>query len=379
MIYKIKKNKILNFLLIAIVFFAKLSFSMSNDKVEKIHIANSMTLVERCARYIINNDIKINFESEVTQDLEEYLRKIKEIESRRMPERLKALFLSIVNLHSLETIIKTLSVLDKIDSHLSQEESDFLKDSMALINQILFKYDPYFMVLNNFVLISGPNFFKKELEELIEYYRSIMNLNKNDLQVRYILWLAYSINQNHEEALKLLIDTVNDDSIDKNNVWYHIMSILLDIYEDKNCFDKFRQLLNFDNCFDLFDSSIVFMIIIDKFELLSTYEKEKLQNVAKLKVDALEDKSNRFRFIQDYLCLAYLYYLVNDQNKIEQILEKFYSEWLNLDLFTKTMILDFLKRTQYRSELLENYDNQRSHLIELLGNIQQKLGNTNNI
>ncbi|CDK31078.1 hypothetical protein [Candidatus Babela massiliensis] len=374
MIYKIQKNKILNFLLISIVFFAKLSFSMSNDKVEKRHIANSMTLVERCARYIIDNDIPIDSGFEITQDLEEYLIKINEIESRRMPERLKALFLSIVDFHSLETITKALSVLDRIDGCLSQEESDFLKNSVSC-NQILFKQDPCFMILS-LALTAGPEFFKKELEDLIERYKNIIDLNENDLEARYILQLAYIYNHANEEAINLLRSTINNDKVDKSNILYCMMSILLDSYKsNKIDFAKVRQVLDFDNCLDIFDCFPYF--IIESRELLTSYEKERLQNVVKLKENALECKSNRFRFIQDYISLLYLYYSIDNKEKIEQILKKFYDQWPNLDLSTKNTILRFLKTVHYESELLEEEQQQNDLLLELMLDVRQKLYNAN--
>ncbi|CDK30886.1 hypothetical protein [Candidatus Babela massiliensis] len=341
-----RKNKVFSLLLIlSLGLLSKPLLAMSKDEVEdskfKIPVFNScnISLVERCARYITANNIdwKANDDVQITQDLKEYMKKIQEIESRRMPARLKELFLSIVNSNSLESILKVLQVLDKLDNHFTQEEADVLKSLISICPQNLFKIDPYATTVLSLLSFGFSNVLKSELEEIKNFYENKITSNEDSLEARYILFNLYKSTNNTEGVNKLLLNTIACD-----HELYHLMVIIGSGAELK--VKNIKQVLNASNHMGVIDRVVI--DLYSKRELLNPIEKEELlQDILQFKEKSLNNLDNRFKFVYDYTLLMYIYYLMDDQENVECIIKYILNSTPETDFFTYANLTAYYKMT----------------------------------
>ncbi len=367
-----QKNKFFNLLLIAsLALISKSLLAMSIDEA-KFKIPNySISLVEKVARYIVTNKIDWQTEgdSQITQDLKDYMNKIQLIESRRMDARLKELFLSTVHHNSLESILKAAQVLDKLDQHFTQEESDLLKNVISSYpqTQILFKIDLYAAIILPLLQTLSSSILKSELEEIKKFYGDKIILNKDCLESRFILLIIYKFTNNIEEINKLLAI----DTIPQEHPLYHLIVIMSSVDELK--VESIKQILNSNDI--TFIDSIICNLYSKKelLKLLNPVEKEKvLQSVLQLKVRSLNDLDNRFKFVGDYMPLMHIYYIMGDKENAERIIKEALNLTTEIDFMTYSNLMLYYTMTNQPYKISKIIYEKSCYISELLSSISNK-------
>lgn len=347
------KKLFLNISLISITFYGFILLSMEQNKIElnleSIEFQRTFSpksLKELCAIYIAQQNINLE---NLGADLTEYTQKIKAIESKIMPKRLQELFLSIVNKHPLEKILKALEMIAIVDKYFTPEEAHLLKNSLANCDKIFFSVEPVVCLIeqlskNRYL----REFLKTETEILKKYHLEQITINSNIRSI-YSLIQLYVLESNIESAKELtaLIDNVNCMNFEEQILYLSLKisslenALLNDQLSYKELSDFIKQNLN-DNIAFL---DFVCELILSNKELSQNFTKSELESFLKNYKDYLKDNNERFNFIEDYRSI-FMFYLLNENYKSElvKLMEQAIKEQ---ELGTALIIYELIKYHNY--------------------------------
>lgn len=290
---------------VLICFLSNINLSISEST--EIYYAPK-SLSELTAKYILDNNIAYD---SVDYYSKEYIDKIKEINMRVLPDRLKELFLSIAFTHSTKSIINALELIDKIDQCFSKEESNLIKDQLSFESPEIFSLDPSVSILLLLPSNIIENIFKEEVNLLKTNYIEILQKDEDNLKAKIVLFRIYFyIDKNLEISAKML-DNIKNFYQDSNNIFYYLT--LLITKEEEIKINYLKEALNHKS--------------YEAFSILSNLKSSLIKYFSKTELKHAINKYekmlifNRFNFIRDYLILARLYLLINEQDKAYKILE----------------------------------------------------------
>lgn len=271
------------------------------------------SLSELTAKYILDNNIAYD---SVDYYSKKYIDKIKEINMRVLPDRLRELFLSITFTHSTKSIINALELIDKIDQNFSKEESNLIKEQLSFESPDIFSLDPSVSILLLLPSNVVKNIFKEEVNSLKIYYIEILKSDKDNLKAKFILFKIYLYIDKNLQISRELLYNIKNFYQDSNNILYYLT--LLITKEEEIKINYLKEALNHKS--------------YEAFSILSNLKSSLIKYFSKTELKHAINKYekmlifNRFNFIRDYLILARLYLLINEQDKAYKILENVFNK-----------------------------------------------------
>ncbi len=290
---------------VLICFLSTINLSMA-ESIEIYYAPNNLS--ELTAKYILDNNIVYD---SVDYYSKEYIDKIKEINIRVLPDRLKELFLSIAFTHSTKSIINALKLIDKIDQSFSKEESNLIKDQLSFESPEIFSLDPSVSMLLLLPSNIIENIFKEEVNLLKTNYIEILQKDEDNLKAKIVLFRIYFYIDKDLKISTELLNNIKNFYQDSNNIFYYLT--LLITKEEEIKINYLKEALNHKS--------------YEAFSILSNLKSSLIKYFSKTELKHAINKYkqmlifNRFNFIRDYLILARLYLLINKQDKAYKILE----------------------------------------------------------
>ncbi len=322
----------------------KVELNLENIEFQRTFSPKS--LKELCAIYIAQQNINLE---NLGADLTEYTQKIKAIESKTMPKRLQELFLSIVNKHPLEKILKALEMVAIADKYFTTEEAHLIKNSLANCDKIFFTVEPVVCLIeqlskNRYL----KEFLKTETEILKKYHLEQITITPNIRSI-YSLVQLYVLESNIDSVKHLiaLIDTVSYMNFEEQILYLSLKisnlenALLNSQLNYKALSDFIKQNLN--NSIAFLD--FVCTLILGSKELSQNFTKHELESFLKNYKDYLKDNNDRFNFIEDYRSI-FMFYLLNENYKQElvKLMEQAIKEQ---ELGTALIIYELIKYHNY--------------------------------
>ncbi len=306
-------NKIYKIILINIYF---LGLNSENEQKNKYICFQPKHLVYQCTKYILNKNIKIEY---VNSDLEEYVHKVREIESRELPQRLKELFLTSIEIHSIQDIIISLNLIDKLDRFLDNPEySKVFKEIISTEQTEYFSLDSSLSIIikvHEYCPRIVKILFEKEIEILENSYINALKVNKSDIKAKLMLIRIYSNLKFDQKKVNVYIsDLSQHDTHPLVNI------LLISIMPNYNNIDianliKNGLLENYETAFRLFYNKLY----SDK-NIVYSFTEVEIKNLIKKVKTITQDRG--YYYFMDHLYLIKLYNLVkNKETKQENILK----------------------------------------------------------
>lgn len=312
-LYNFLKKYFFNFLFNGLIIFNGSIVSMSLESINEVDSSNASyvsSLADKCADYIIENQINID---ELNQDLKGYLKKyrnIKIINMVDMPQGLKDLFLMISSYCSNESMLKAIRFLERLDSNFSKDAVDFIKDILSTLTPETLSIDPYAIMILHINLFFGKNLFISEINEIKDIYLRKIESNQDDIKARYIMCKVYKIEENLESCKNLVLDMPK-----QNNILYHVIKFNELGQVSSNEIKKLLNLNSWEILRFLFDDVVLYIDVIKELN------KEELQNIIQSYERSLNQIDSEFHCTINSLRLAILYYGLNNKEKANSIID----------------------------------------------------------
>ncbi len=312
-LYNFIKKYFFNFLLSGLIIFNGSIVSMSLESINKLDfsvVSYVPSLADKCADYIIENQISID---ELNQDLKEYLKKyrnIKIINMVDMPQGLKDLFLMISSYCSNESMLKAIRFLERLDSNFSKDAVDLMKDILSTLTPETLSIDPYAIMILHINLFFGRNLFVSEMNEIKDIYLRKIESNQNDIKARYIMCKVYKIEENLESCKNLVLSMP-----DQNNILCHVIKCNELGQASSDEIKKLLSLNSWEILRFLFDDVVLYINVIKELN------KEELQNIIQSYERSLNQMDSEFYCTINSLRLAILYYGLDNKEKANSIID----------------------------------------------------------
>ncbi|CDK30668.1 hypothetical protein [Candidatus Babela massiliensis] len=342
-------NRIYKIILINLYF---LGLNSENEIKNKYIYFQPKNLVYQCTKYILNKNIKIEY---VNYDLEEYIHKVREIESRELPQRLKELFLTSIEIHSIQDITNSLKLIDKLDMFL--DNSDYLKVFQEIISTEQIEYFSLDSSLSIIIKVYEycPRIvkilFEKEIEILEDSYINALKVNESDIKAKLMLIRIYSSLKFDQKKTNIYISDLS------KNATHPLVNILLinmvSNYNDINIinFIKSGLIKNYEIAFSVFYNKLY----SDK-KIIEHFSETEIKGLIK-KVKTIASVRGYYYFM-DHLYLIKLYTLVkNKEAKQENLLKLLITEALkDNNLLLKHLIFQELNfsNTETPKEIIDS-------------------------
>lgn len=312
-LYNFLKKYFFNFLFNGLIIFNGSIVSMSLESINEVDSSNASyvsSLTDKCADYIIENQINTD---ELNQDLKGYLKKyrnIKIINMVDMPQGLKDLFLMISSYCSNESMLKAIRFLERLDSNFSKDAVAFIKDILSTLTPETLSIDPYAIMILHINLFFGKNLFIYEINEIKDIYLRKIKSNQDDIKARYIMCKVYKIEENLESCKSLVLDMP-----EQNNILYHVIKFNELGQVSSNEIQELLNLNSWEILRFLFDDVVLYIDVIKELN------KEELQNIIQSYERSLNQIDSEFYCTINSLRLAILYYGLNNKEKANSIID----------------------------------------------------------
>ncbi len=344
MIFIKKQSYIMLFALLALL--NNLSISMAKDKDKEIHntevnnaaqdsvfkfpdvtLYAEQNLVDICCNYIIDNDIITNPDL-INVNMQDRLDKIRQIKNTRIPKILKYVFLNIIDDCSVDLISKTLAFIDKINGHFKKQEADLILVGCLNYGEFSFEANPWVYMITGFIkfmsfdleLLPTVNnykwFIKDEIEELKRFCLTLLDSARDEDAI-----LGHELNS----VLKCLKEQFSQDFINKiinKGNEYSFGYKVAQIYEmiSKNNFGPQLLIKLKETAANPGILNVLLTLFNNNDELIKRFEIRQLESILKYHENILKYNKNNFIYINRYMKIIQLYFLIGKDSRANLIL-----------------------------------------------------------